>query len=759
MEAAFSVPSRSFIVSALKSSIDQKLLPVGQSLHSLAIKVGFLPEILLCNHLLNMYAKCESLQNAHKLFDEMPERNLISYSTLISSHSRSENPILALPFLSQLQNQGLIANQFVFSSAIVACSKLKSVICGEQIHAQAIVSGFGSDPFVNAALVDMNSKFGHLDSAISVFRQCQVRDPVLFNSMVSGYVSFGANFEALLLFLEARRFIDFKPTEFTFGSLIKACSNLNREVGLQVHCLILKSGFNINSYVGTSLVDMYGRFGHINSFEKASEDILSYDITLYNAMIGAYSRNNLDEFALDCFIELILEGFTPNECTLSSALKSCACLKLSGLGRIIHGIVKKSELGQDLVVNTALIDMYMKCGKVEESCRIFDIMHERNTISYNSMIFGLGQNGYFDKALNLFIKMNCQYINVDPATFVALINSCRGQEWVIYGNAIKHGFCADLMIRNALLCCLMRQGSSEEALDLFSKMKERDVVSWTAVISGFTQLDLHAIAIELFKAMCSTDIYPNSFTFSSILKACGNSGNLKQGKCIHGFCIKLGVTDEFSNSALLDMYAKCGVLEDSRMLFDELNSKEIVPWNTMITAYAQHGDGRRALELYDMMEEQNIHPNHVTFVSLLSACSHSGMFEDGIRIFELMVSKHRIVPLIEHYACMVYLFGRAGFLHRAKVFIENMPVEADASIWTVFLVACKLHGDFELAQVARNKLEGLQCEDNSTMVLVSNMLSEVGKWDEAEKARKKIGEWGMMKEPGVSWVQNSEAFA
>ncbi|KAG0491319.1 hypothetical protein HPP92_004717 [Vanilla planifolia] len=755
MEKAFWSFSRPFIVSAIKYSIDHKFLTLGQSLHALAIKTGLFPETLLCNHLINLYVKCQSFDYAQRLFEEMPEKNLISYSTLISGNSRSGKPILSLRLLSELQCHSLSPNQFVFSSSIVACSKLNSLSFGKQVHSKVIVSGFGVDPFVSASLIDMYSKLGDTDLAISIFRQYPYRDPVFFNSMVSGYVSIGAYDKALLLFREERKFVYFKPTEFSFGSILKACSVVNKEVGMQLHGLIMKSGYNSNCFVGTSLVDMYGRLGLVENLEKAFQDILSDDIALYNAVIGGYSRNNLDVIALDFFSELIMQGFTPNECTLSTALKSCAGLKSSCWGRAIHGIVLKSEFCEDIVVKTAMIDMYMKCGKVEQGCSIFDSMNERNIVSYNSMIFGLGQKGYFVQALSLYKEMKYQFVEFDPSTFVALMHSTLGQLWAVYGDVVKHGLGSNLMIRNTLLSCLIDNGLAQETLNLFNRMRERDVVSWTTVISGLVQLDLHTDATELFKQMCSSDIFPNSFTFSSVLKACGSFAGLKQGRCIHGCSFKHGIMDEFTNSSLLDMYAKCGVLEDSRRLFDEVDSKEIVFWNSMITAYAQHGLGREAIGLYKLIEEKNIDPNHVTFVSLLSACSHSGMVEDGVRLFELMVSRHSLLPLTEHYACMVYLFGRAGFLDRAKLFIDTMPFEADASVWTVFIAACKLHGNFELADLARKKLDRMLCEDKSTLVLVSNVFSEVGKWVDAEEARTKISAGGMKKEPGLSWVQTA----
>lgn len=643
----------------------------------------------------------------------------------------------------------------MFSSSIAACSKLNSVASGEQVHAQVIVSGFESDPFICTTLIDMYSKVGCLEQAVSVFGKCPVGDSALFNSMVSCYVSSGSSEDALQLIVQARRDLDFKPTEFSFGSLIKACSDLNKEAGEQLHGFVVKTGFDSNFVVGTSLVDMYGEFGDVRGMQMVFDSMLSIDVALYNAMIVALLKNGLDETALVYLRKLRWEGLSPNECTFSGALKACSGLQSCSLGAMVHGLVEKSKFNGDLVVNTALTDMYMKCGKVEESCRVFDRMHERSTISYNSMISGHGQNGNFDEAVSLFIEMKRQKKNVDLSTFVALLNSCLGREWSAYAHAVKHGFRSNLMVQNALLDGLLRKGSAEEARELFDKMEQRNVVSWTTIISGMDQLGQHLDAIKLLKAMSLTDTRPNSFTFSSSLKACGNLPDLGQGRCIHGSLIKCSIMDEFITSSLLDMYAKCGVLTDGRRLFDGLASKDIVSWNTMITGYGKHGDGLEAIKLYKMMKQHNMEPNHVTFVSLLSACSHCGLVEEGIQLYELMVSEHRIEPLTEHYACMVDLFGRAGMLERARAFIDSMPFEADASVWTVFLAACKLHGNVELGQVAKDRILGMKGEDNPMVVLMSNMYSEVGKWDDAENTRRRIGMGGLRKEPGFSSVQAS----
>ncbi|XP_058068821.1 pentatricopeptide repeat-containing protein At4g39530-like [Magnolia sinica] len=708
----------------------------------------------LFNHLLNLYSKSLDFINAQKLFDEMPERNLVSFSALISGYSQSAAPHLAFDIVPQLQKQDLSPNEFVFSSLILACSKLKSVDYGKQIHAQVITSDFQSDLFVKTSLIDMYSKFGDLESAFWIFSQCPFGDLVMYNSMISGLVNFGSYKEAFGLFMELLCHFDLKPTEFTLCSVIKACVNLEIEMGEQIHCFSVKVGLDMDCFVGTALVDMYGRFSDMGSSEMVFESILWVDLALYNAMIVGFSQNSLDEFALEFFKELKLEGFRPNECTFSSVLKACSGIKCLNLGRILHGVVEKSEFKGDLVVTTALIDMYMKCGCVQVSCRLFDSILERNTILYNSMIHGHGKNGNFDEAMRLFMDMNRRGYEVNLATFIVAVSSCLGYERIVYVQAIKRGFGLDPMVQNALLDGLIKGGAVMEARWFFDKMHERSVVSWTTIISGFCQLGLDLDALEFFKMMCSERVHPNCFTFSCILKACGSLAGLEQGRCIHGCCIKHGIFDEeFTKSSLLDMYAKCGALEESYRLFDEFHNRDIVSWNTIIVGCARHGYGGEALKLLERMEECGVKPNHVTYISLLWACSHCGLVDDGVRIFESMTHKHGIIPSMEHYACMVDMFGRAGTLDRAKCLIDRMPFEPDLLIWKTFLAFCKLPGDAQLAQLASDHVFRMEGQDNATCVLMSNIYSELGMWDDVEKVRNKMRDEGKRKEPGVSWVQ------
>ncbi|KAJ3670712.1 hypothetical protein LUZ60_008138 [Juncus effusus] len=750
MKLVISPPAPSSIVSAIKSAIANKSLVFGESVHAQFTKAGLSHEINVWNHLVELYAKCNKLKNAQKLFDETSQRDLVSYSVMISSMMKSGKPVLALELLNRLNRERIIPNKYVLSSSILACSKLNSINFGQELHAHAIISGNASDPFVSTALIDMYSKCGCFKPAIRVFDSCGSKDTIMITSMISNYISYNAYDEALVLFTESMRKPSFRPTEFTFSSLIKACFEMERETGEQIHGLIVKIGVNTCRFVSTSLLDMYAHFGEINSMEMIFDAVPNIDIPLYNALIGGYSKNALDEFSLRCLKEIMNINLRPNEGTLSSILNACGELKSISIGTMVHGMVQKTRFMQDLVVNTALIDMYMKCGTVKDACKVFELMPDRNTITYNTMIFGLGQNGNFDESLRVYVDMKGLGVPIDVATFVALSSCSNEKELSVYAHAIKHGFGTDLMVQNATLDSLLLSGAIKESIEFFEKLEVKSVISWTTIISGLANAGLDLDSIQLFKTMLCTEIRPNGFTFSSVLKSCSNLSNVKLVRCIHGASIKCGSMDPFTCCALIDSYSRCGTIDETKRLFDTIDDKNLVHYNAMITGFSQNGFADEALGLYADMEMQNVGPNEITFISLLSACSRSGSVDIGIKLFDEMRFKYCIEPSVEHFSCMVDLLGRAGLLDQALEFIHNMPFKPDESIWCVFLGLCKIHGNSELAKFAVKNLIGLHRNRIHANVVMSNIFSELGKWDDAQKARG-IGT-GLVKEPGLSWV-------
>ena len=759
LAAALARPS---IYAAIKVSAAARDISWGRSLHGHLIKFNLLIDTSFSNHVLNMYAKCSLPDDARLLFDEMPHKNVVSFSTLMSAYSGFGYHKHSLHVAKELHAEGLEPNEFVFSGAISSCSKLDWVFSGKQVHARVMISGLATNPFVKASLIGMYAKFGDIPSAVSAFELGSSGDPAVINSMISGLISLDLYCDALRLLRDAWNSSYFRFTNHSFASLIKACGNLEPEIGQHLHGLIIKWGSESDRFVGASLVDMYGRFGDLDGMEEAFRAVTSPDLALQNAIIVGSAQNGFYCKALKHFQEMKSRGFDPDECTLSSALKACGGLTLLNLGRIIHGFAEINGNRQRLVVGTALIDMYMKCGDLEDARSMFEKMSRKNIITYNTMIAGLGQTGRSEEAATLFISMKREGLIPDLATLVAAISSAGGPgRAAIYSFAVKFGLGLHPMIENVLLDGFLRDGEVKEALNFFHQMRDPNVVSWSTVISGLVQLGFFSEALELFRSMQSTETTPNVFTFSSVLKASSGLADFDQGRSLHASVIKHGLLEnEYTASSVVEMYASCGALKESQWVFLHLPEKvkqDSVMWNAMIGCHTSHGDGLKALELYEKMVENGVMPSHITFVSLLSACSRCGMVEEGVCLFNRMVDFHRVNPRMEHYACMVDLFGRAGQLERARSFIESMPFKANSWIWNVFLASCRTEGEVEMADLARNCLMRTGDDSVSTHVLMHNVYSEVGRWEDAEKSTMKFAESGAIKVPGTSWVQTRES--
>ncbi|XP_031482312.1 pentatricopeptide repeat-containing protein At4g13650-like [Nymphaea colorata] len=752
--------SRWVIVSFLRDAATMGSASAGEAVHAHMMKVGLLHEITSSNHLLNMYARCGRTDDARKVFVEMPERNIVSWSAMIAGHARCGEPCSALNWGKEMHVAGVTPTQFALASLGQACSDLRDVARGKQIHAQAIISGFYLDNFVKTALVNMYSKCKDIDNTLSIFESFEIRDLVLYNAMIAGFLSCGLKVEAIHLLKEVK-FLNLEPNESTFVSVIGACSTeIGIRVGEQIHACTVRCGLDTNDYVGTALVDMYSRYSDMESALMVFNGVILKDAALWNAMIVRCIENDIPENALGFFIEMKSSGCFPDQSTFGSVLRACGTLNLLRHGKIVHTLVKKSEFCMDVIANTALIDMYMKCGATELSLKVFNEIGERkNTISFNSMIHGYAQNGKFEEAMGIFSVMRHQGREFDQGSFVAALGACNGRAYlmhtrVIYSQVIKLGYEGDLVVQNALLNALVKGVEIDEAHMVFEGIPEKNLVSWTTMVAGFSQLGLGMEALGLFRSMQIAGLHPNNFTCTSILRACASISALEQGQSIHGYMIKHGIEEEdFIYNALVDMYAKCGALNDSYKLFNNMLKPDIATWNSIVCGCAHNGYAKEALELLEKMHQSGTKLNNITFICILSACSHSGFIDQGVNIFESMASKFGVLPSMDHYACMVDMFGRAGMLDRAKDLIDGMPFEANAFIWKTFLSCCKLHGHLEFAERAREHILRLEPEDSSMFVAMSNLYSGVGEWQNVQKLRNKMKERRMKKEPGMSWLE------
>ena len=479
----------------------------------------------------------------------------------------------------------------------------------------------------------------------------------------------------------------------------------------------------------------------------------------------------------------------PNSLTFPCLFKVCAKKRSIVPGFQILGHVVKFGMIDDAFICNSAIHMLCNCGFLESARQMFDLMPERDLISWNSMINGYLKGGRPGEALDLFAKMEME---PDEVTMIAVVLCCSalrdlnlGREFHRSIEERSKGLEFSLALSNSLLDMYVKCGSLEEAellflktkgrtivtwttmisgylklgsvdvaLDLFNDMLDRDIVTWNVMIGGFVQLGRPKDALTFFNRMQNSSVDPDEITMVNILSACAQLGAIDLGFWVDRFMRKHNFLMNVAlGTALIDMYAKCGNIERARLVFSQMPEKNALTWTAMINGLAIHGLGHEAIHYFSMMISSGLTPDGVTFLGVLSACSHSGLVDPGRHYFDLMQQKFDLSPGLKHYSCKVDLLGRAGLLEEAENLVNEMPMKADAVIWASLFFASRFHRNVEMGERAAKKLLTLDKGDGATYVLLSGMYVEVNLWNEARKVRQLMNQRGLEKVPGCSSIE------
>jgi pentatricopeptide repeat protein len=348
-------------------------------------------------------------------------------------------------------------------------------------------------------------------------------------------------------------------------------------------------------------------------------------------------------------------------------------------------------------VANSLVDMYAKCGSIDDAQQVFSRMPARDVVSWTSLILGHVKCGEAEKALELFQQMQRERVKQNPVTFVGVVNACASMLALdmgrhVHEQIIKCGHESNIFVANSLIDMYATCGSIEDAEKVFNNMPTHDLVSWNAMIMGQGSCGHGLKALELFPRMQQEGMEPNPITFVGLLNMCASVAALEKGRHIHKQIIQFGCEDDlFVAKSLIDMYAKCGNIEDAQRVFNRMLMHNVVSWTVMLQGYAMHGHGKQALEHFEQICQESVDIDHVTFVCLLSACSHAGLVDEGIHQFDSMGLVYSISASAEHYVCMVDLLGRAGHMQEAEDLIKTMPFEPHVAVWKALLGACRIH--------------------------------------------------------------------
>ncbi|OVA13316.1 Pentatricopeptide repeat [Macleaya cordata] len=556
----------------------------------------------------------------------------------------------------------------------------------KQIHALIITKYFNLTPVFIRKLLNLSI----IDYARQIFDQIPQPDPHLCNSMITTYYKLSLKKEALETFFLIHR-NETQIVHYSFPPAIKSCALLSAtNEGKQVHSLVISYGFDSNAYIQTSLIDFYAKIGDLDSANRVFDAISVKDPVSYNCLISGYSKS----------------------------------------------------------------------GDVLAARKLFDEMPERTLASWNSMITCYAHNGDLLEALKMFERMQAEMFQPNELTLVPVLSICAKLGDLKMGLKVKqfienNNLCRNMIVSTAILEMYVKCGLVDEARREFDQMARRDIVTWGAMIAGYAQNGRSNEALELFELMKNQNIKPNDVTLSSILSASAQLGSVETGERIGCYVENQGfASNVYVGSALIDMYAKCGNIRKARELFDRMTHIDIVSWNSMIRGLAMNGFAKEAIDLYVEMKNSNVKPNDITFVGLLTACTHAGLVEMGLGFFESMKTDHKIVPKIEHCACIVDLFCRAGKLNEAYEFICKMEIEPSVVIWGTLLSSCRRPPlNVELAELSCKKLLLLEPENSANYVLLSNIYADAGRWQEASKVRNLMQNNRVQKTAAYSWVE------
>jgi len=529
--------------------------------------------------------------------------------------------------------------------------------------------------------------------------------------------------------------------------------------GKKLHGQLICAGYPLCTFLTNHLLNMYFKCGYLDHALKLFDTMPQRNIVSWTAMITGFSQNLRLPEALGTFCQMQNAGESPTQFAFSSVVRACASLGWIEIGRQMHCLALKCGFGYELFVGSNLADMYSKCGAMVEACKVFEEMPCKDEVSWTAMIDGYAKNGDFEAALLAYKRMINDGFVIDQHVLCSTLSACGAVKSYNFGkllhsSVLKLGFELKIAVGNALTDMYAKTGDMESASNVFGTESEgRSVVSCTSLIDGYVENDRIDKALYVFADLWRQGVEPNEYTFSSLIKACANQAALEQGIQLHAQVVKFNFdTDPYVSSVLVDMYGKCGLLDDSIRVFDEIADPTKIAWNSLMSMFAQHGLGKGAIGTFDRMIHEGVKPDAITFVSLLTACSHAGLAEEGLKYFHSMDKTYGIVPREEHYSCVIDLLGRAGKLKKAEEFINNMPIEPNAFGWCSFLGACRIYGDRERGKLAAEKLMKLDPENSGAHVLLSNILAKERQWEDVRNIRKMMRDGNVKKLPGYSWV-------
>ncbi|KAF3780780.1 Pentatricopeptide repeat-containing protein [Nymphaea thermarum] len=772
--------------SALKACSDLRDLRAGKAIHCHVIRSRLKPTTILCNSLLNLYAHCLSCSFVYQSFDEF----------LHGNERFTENGDVGSPQINgDVLEKRVSLNGLVELTCAVTDDvhqQLDTISQGERSNLRTgAETGYGSvgvDQWVRGRteeslarkmrenMVDQTlggiprgdlAEIGNISPKVTrrsvvnlLFDRMPRRNVVSWNIMISWYFRTGRPFEAVknfMLMLER----GVRGTVLSFVNVFPAVAQLcEQQASAAFHGLLLKSGpsYAYDPFAVSSLICLYFGISDPDSARRVFDSVTERNTEIWNSMISGYIQNDYPDEALEFFLQLLVSEQRPDAVTVLGAVMAVSQLQQSEFCPQIHAYALKASAGLPLIVSNALLAMYSRCNCLDIACDFFSKMINKDLVSWNTMVSAFVQNGLNLEAIKLIHQMQKLGLVFDSVTVTLLASLCSNlgdprMAMQTHAYMFRHGIYFEGM-EGYLVDMYVKSGHVETARKVFQRVKTKDQVLWNAMTAGYTQNGLSSEAFKTFQEMLEQKQRPNSVTLASILPACNASSAVSRGKELHCFAIHRALDNNvFVDTALVDMYAKCGLVASAVNVFNRMQERNSVSYTTMISCYGLHGRGQNALELFQEMLGAGMKPDHVTILAVLSACSQSGLVEEGLRIFHSISDDFGIIPSFEHCCCVVDMLGKAGMVEEAYGFLRGMEEKvSNTKLWGTLLNACRIHGRFKLGNLVADRLFQMENGIPSYHVLLSHIYAAEGRWDSVDNVRKAMREMGLRKETGKSWI-------
>ncbi|KAH7282771.1 hypothetical protein KP509_35G047100 [Ceratopteris richardii] len=722
-------PDRAVFLCLLKACGALRVGWLGRMLHEQIVENMLEDDSLLCSSLIDMYSKCSNMEDAQSVFDSLRSPDVIAWNALMAGYGQHGCWLHTLNLFHRMHLCGIEPDTILLSSILRAFQDSESFQNATIMHISLIFSGFDSKLLVQELLVSMYVTCGALEDGNKIFETMLERSVSAWNTIFAGLIQHNMPYDVIQT--HERMLLEHVQTDSSaLVNVLKACSKLkNLWQGKVVHTIVNLCDLNESVVIGNAVIDVYVKCQCMEMAHQVFETLRERNLVTWNTLIAGYAYNRQDHIVLGLLQAMQEEGFAPDDFTYASIMKPCGDAKALGFAHQIHEKIVAFGFEATAFVGSIIIDTYSKCGCMDEALDVFEKLPCKDVVCWNTLIGAQAQLGNEIQALELFEKMQEDQVCADKMTYLCILKVCSTllaglwqQIMLLHHLILVAQLELDIFLGTALIDSYAKNSDLGAARKVFDSLSCQNVVTWGSMISGYLQHGEGLSALDMTCKMISEGLKPEKSTFLAAIKACISTGAVKHGRLIHDSIIRDGFELNLEIcSAVINFYGKCGSLQEALRVFRNLPCQDLVCFNALISGYGHHGDKELAEQSFEELQTKCVNPISETYINVLKSFSHIGLVEEGEKwIKNMNINKKSLIQ----YTSVIDLFGRAGHMEEAVEVLKTMPDLPDVAVWLVFLTACKMYGNPQLAKDCFDQLSRLDLSVAAGYMLMSDICAD-----------------------------------